>query len=168
MVKEVDLRAGEDLKHLFFIRNTGILRDTYRVGVNSPIDVGWLGERTVQLEPGEDEEFTLHLHTKEAGTITVNVLVEALGTHETKELSSVLHVSRQGAVEQVLGGLAPLLGLKDLAEIVIITVSLVFAGRRYLQYRQNLDAMSRHTQTLNRMQTTSMHGGGQAYANRRY
>ena len=168
MVKQVELKVGENLKHLFFIRNTGIVPDTYHVGVTSPIDAGWLGERSVQLVAGEDEEFTLHLRPKEAGTFRITVHVEALGTHETKELTTVLTVSRKDAVDQVLGGLAPIFGIKDLIEIIIITVSLVFAGRRYLQYRRNLDAMSRQTHALNRMRTPPLRGGGQAYANRHY
>ena len=168
MIDEVELSVGGDRELPFIIRNTGILQDTYSIKITSPIDAGWLGERTVRLDPGEDEELILHLHPTQAGTFTITVHVEDWGMHKTKEHAAKATVSRQGAMEQVLGGLAPILGLKDLAEIIIISVSLVFAGRRYLQYRRNLDAMSQQTHALNRMRTTPLHGGGQAYANRHY
>jgi len=168
MIDEVQLKVGGSHELSFIIRNTGIVQDTYTIGVTSPIEAGWLGERTVRLEPGEDEEFTLHLHPKQSGRFKIVVHIEAWGTHEKKEFFTDATVSRQGLLERVLGGLAPLLGLKDLAEILLISVSLVFAGRRYLQYRRNLDAMARHTNTLNRMRTPPSGGGGQGYANRHY
>jgi hypothetical protein len=144
---ELGLRAGQLREAAFTVRNTGLLEDTFEVSVSSELDMEWM-DRSVELGPGEDEAFAAVLRPSRAGTFPVTVRVASRGARRALERTLVARVTEPALGERALSAISPILRLKDLAELVIVAASLLFAAWRYSSYRRQLGEVSRGAQAL--------------------